>query len=218
MPAAPAVRAVIFDMDGVLFEGRNFWLDLHRRYGGDVSTALELVDRYLATDYDTLAGKVAGELWCGNAAEPYETLVQERQYQPGVHETFAFLREHGIRTAIVSSGPDLLARRAQRDLSIDVVRANGIEIRDGRLTGGATVQVHDGKKDEVGREVMQELGVDPAETAAIGDSDSDVPLAKIVGLPIAYDATSKQLDEVARVRLQHGELPRLREIIGPPHS
>ena len=48
------IELVIFDMDGVIFEGRNFWLDLHRRYSTEVE-ALELAERYLKSDYETLA-------------------------------------------------------------------------------------------------------------------------------------------------------------------
>lgn len=211
--AAP-VAAVIFDMDGVVFEGKNFWLDLHRRYGGDVAEARALVDRYLATDYGTLAEVVVGKLWRGKPAEPYLDLVSERRYQPGVRETFSALRARGIGTAIVSSGPDLLARRAQRDLGVDAVRANGIEIADGCITGDARIAVPDGEKGEVGVAVTRELGVDLAEVASVGDSESDVDLAERVGMPISYDSSSERLLEVARHRLRHGELPRLLEVVG----
>jgi phosphoserine phosphatase len=206
------IRAVIFDMDGVLFEGRNFWLDLHRRYGTDVE-GLRLADRYLTSDYATLAAKVAGQLWRGRPAKVYESLVQQRRYQPGVNELFGFLREHGVRTAIVSSGPDLLAARAQRDLAIDLVRANGLEIHDGRLTGRTFIRVSDTGKAKVGLEVMRELGVHADQTAMVGDSESDAELAALVGLAIAYDSDSDRLKTVAQHHLRRGELLQVREIL-----
>lgn len=211
--AEPPIRAVIFDMDGVIFEGRNFWLDLHRRYGGDVGEARALLDRYLTSDYGTLAEVIVGRLWKGKPAAPYLDLVEGRRYQPGVQETFERVHELGLATGLISSGPDLLARRAQRDLGIDTIRANGIEIVDGVLTGRATVRVPDGEKDRVGREVMAELDVAAAETAAVGDSSSDVPFAEQVALPIAYDSSSDRLDLLARHRLAHGELPRLPQVL-----
>lgn len=211
--AEAPIRVVIFDMDGVIFEGRNFWLDLHRRYGGDVDEARALLNRYLETDYGTLAELIVGRLWKGKPAAPYLELVEERRYQPGVRETFERIRELGLATGLVSSGPDLLARRAQRDLGIEVIRANGIEIAGGSLTGQAKVQVPDGEKDRVGLEVMAELHAGPAETAAVGDSSSDVPLAERVALPIAYDSHSDRLDRLARHRLAHGELARLPQML-----
>lgn len=207
------VRAVIFDMDGVVFEGRNFWMDLHRRYGGDISTAHDLTSRYLKSSYETLAEVVVGELWRGKSAEPYLELVNERRYQPGVSETFQALRERGVKTAIISSGPDLLAERAQHDLGVDAFRANGIEIENGRLTGAARIAVPDGEKGTVAADLLGELGVDPAEAAAVGDSDSDIPTLKLVGTPIAYASRSPTLARIARCSFHHGELPRLLEVI-----
>ena len=207
------VRAVIFDMDGVVFEGHNFWLDLHTRFGGDADEARELLDRYLENDYATLAEEIVGRLWKGKPAAPYLSMVEERRYQPGVEETFGRLRDLGVATALVTSGPDLLALRAQRDLGIATIRANGLEVANGVLTGRAKIGVPDGEKGRVVLEVMRELGVEPAEAAAVGDSSSDVQMVEQVGVPIAYDSRSERLSAIARHRLSHGELPRLPEIV-----
>jgi phosphoserine phosphatase len=212
-PTLASVRAVIFDMDGVLFEGRNFWLDLHRRYGGDVAEAKKLLDHYVESDYDTLADKIVGELWRGKPAAPYIELVAERRYQPGAEETVAALRKRSILTAIVTAGPDLLAVRAQRELGIDLVRANGVVIRDDKLTGETQVVVRDAEKGAVGLDVLRELGVDPAAAASVGDGDADAYLARLVGTPIAYDSSSQRLLGAVRHCLRHGELRRVLEIV-----
>ena len=136
-------------MDGVLFEGRNFWLDLHRCYGTE-EAGVAAADAHLATDYDVLAELVVGQLWRGRLAQPLLDLVEARQYQRGVAAVMTALNERGIATAIVSSGPELLALRAQRELRIDVVRANGLEIAHGRLTGNARIHVPDADKAAVG--------------------------------------------------------------------
>lgn len=207
------IEAVVFDMDGVLFEGRNFWMELHVRLGGSAEDARSLLDRYLESDYALLAEEIAGRRWRGKAAEPYLELVAERRYQPGAAETIAFLRETGIATAIVSSGPDLLAERARLELGVDAVRANGLEVRDGRITGATTIRVPDAEKAAVALDVLGELGVGAEHAAAIGDSEADVALAERVALPIAYDSSSERLTSVAGHVLTHGELYRVREIV-----
>jgi phosphoserine phosphatase len=208
----PRVRAVLFDMDGVLFEGHNFWLDLHKAYGTDVA-GLELAEQYLRSNYEALAARVGEELWRGKPAATYEELVAARQYQPDVEEVFTFLHRHQVRTAIVSSGPDLLAARARADLGLDVVRANGLQVENGLLTGRVTLRVSDTEKDRVGREVLEELDVTPAQAAAVGDSESDAPIATLVALAVAYDSKSEALNNVATYRLRHGELGRLSDIL-----
>src|SRR5574339_42089 len=97
------LRAVVVEMDGVLFEGENFWLDLHREYGTE-REATELGSRYRSSAYGRLARITAEELWRGRPAEPYLRLVEERRYHPGVAELFALLRDADVRTVLVSSG------------------------------------------------------------------------------------------------------------------
>jgi phosphoserine phosphatase len=206
------INAVVFDMDGVLFEGRNFWLDLHHRYGTEVE-GVDAAERYMASNYATLAELVVGELWRGRSAAPFLELIRERRYQPGVRAVVAGLQARGISTVIVSSGPELLALRAQRDLGFDIVRANAVEIRNGRLTGASTIHVPDGAKELVGLSVLANLHVPAGRAASIGDTGSDVPLARRVGMAIAYDSASADLDEAADYHLRHGQLTRLLSLV-----
>ncbi len=213
MSSAPAIDLVLFDMDGVIFEGRNFWLDLHRVYGTD-REGVRLADRYLADDYAELARRVAGELWKGRPAAPFERLVAERRYQPGVRRLMEVLRPSPLATAIVSSGPLALAERARRELGFDEIRANRVETEAGVLTGRTTIQVPDGEKKRVGLEVIARLGATPARTAFVGDSDSDAPLAAAVGLPIAYNSRSQRLLAVAEHVLAYRQLGRVAALVG----
>ncbi len=203
---------VLFDMDGVIFEGKNFWLDLHHAYG-TVEEGLALAERYLGADYDTLAVQVAGRLWKGRPAAPYWDLVQRRAYQPGVREVFSYLHENGLLSGIVSSGPAHLADRAMRDLGLDAVRANRLLFDGDRLSGEVEVQVRDHGKLSVALSLMEELGVSSTATAYVGDSDSDVELAAAVALPVAYDTVSPRLRDVCQHVLNHGELPLLTNLL-----
>jgi phosphoserine phosphatase len=207
-----AIDLVVFDMDGVLFEGHNFWLELHQKYGTE-KAGLELASRYLTSDYNTLAILVARDLWKGKPASVYNSMVKERVYQPGVKEVFAYLKNENIPTAILSSGPYDLALRAQRDLGINEVLANRLSIEDGRLTGEVEVMVRDHDKQEIGRKVIARFETTPSNTAFVGDSDPDIGLAEIVGLPVAYNSESAALNRVCRYVLRYGELKGLISIV-----
>lgn len=206
------IALVLFDMDGVIFEGRNFWLDLHRRFGTE-REALALAQRALQSDYEWLARYTVEHLWKDRPAAPLLELVAARRYAAGISEVCLSLRAHRIMTAIVSSGPIELAERARRDLGIDEFRANRVLIADGRIAGAVEVAVSDPGKLRVGLDVIAQLGCTPDRTAFIGDSDSDAALAAAVALPIAYDSASEQLDRAARHHLRRGELAKLLDLI-----
>lgn len=186
------IELAIFDMDGVIFEGNNFWLDLHLAYG-TAEAGVALAERFIGSDYGRLAGLVAGRLWKGREATPFDRLVAARRYEDGAFELFDFLKTEEIPTAIISSGPEQLARRAQRDLAIDEVRANHVITANGRITGATEINVPDAEKLRVGLEVMDKFGTSPARTMFVGDSDSDAALANLVALGIAYNTKSESL-------------------------
>lgn len=212
-PESGSLQAVVFDMDGVIFEGENFWLDLHREYGTE-RQALQLAERYLTADYALLARVTAKRLWRGRPAAPYFRLVAERRYQPGAADLFARLRQAGLRTVIVSSGSDLLAARAKRELGVDEVAANGLGVRDGRISGELFLRVSDADKTPVAERLLALVGITPDHAAAVGDSASDVGVARAVALPIAYNSRSPELLDVASHVLHYGDLLELADIVG----
>jgi len=203
---------VIFDMDGVIFEGTNFWLELHERYGTE-RQGLKLARKYMNSNYKLLARHVVGGLWKGKPAWVYRTMVDKRVYQPGVREVFEFLHRNRIRSAIVSSGPHELASRAQQELGIEEVWANRLGVENDVISGQVETMVPDGEKDRIGLKVMAKMGVDPSRVAFVGDSESDVGLAKKVALPIAYNSESKMLNRLCKYKLKYGELTKLIDIL-----
>src|SRR3954454_3646087 len=144
MSSVAAVDLVIFDMDGVIFEGRNFWLDLHHAMGTEAE-AWRLWVAYGKHDYRRLAAITAEKIWVGRSPSLFEDLTTSRRYVDGAAEVVAWLRQRAVRTAIVSSGPLQLAERARRELGIDVIRANHVAIVDGTFAGTVDLHVDDSR-------------------------------------------------------------------------
>jgi len=205
-----SLRLALFDMDGVIFQGKNFWLDLHRELG-----TLEEGERhtrsYLGSDYARLVAEVVGRMWKGKPADAYHRLVAARQYEPGVRQTFRRLPP-GLATGLVTSGPRDLAERARRDLGLDIIFSNELVIRDGRISGEFHAAVSDNKA-EIASELIAELGIDFSQVLFVAEGENDVDLARLVGVPVAYDASTPAILELARYVLARGELPRLVEIV-----
>jgi len=200
------IELVIFDMDGVIFEGQNFWLDLHRAMGTE-KEAWRLWRNLAKTDYVRLSRITAEKLWRHKSADGLWRLIRDRKPVAGISQVFGYLQANAIKTAVVSSGPYQLAERAQRMYGVDLIRANRLEIgADGTFTGQVEVQVDENHKDTVAQELMNALGIPADSTAMIGDSHSDAAMARVVGLPIAYDAEDKKLLKNCPVHLSRGRL------------
>ncbi|MBR9675442.1 HAD-IB family phosphatase, partial [Candidatus Woesearchaeota archaeon] len=129
------VRLVCFDMDGVIFESINFWMEVHKKLG-TYEEGVSLTKEFLKTDYQRLVDEVVGRLWKGKNADAYYELVNTTKYVKGVGEVFKTLKEEGYLTAIISAGSLDLAKRAQNNLGIDYIYANELIIEDNIIIGG----------------------------------------------------------------------------------
>lgn len=202
----------LFDMDGVIFRGKNFWLELHRIYG-TAERGLELAERLMQTDYRLMSQITVEDMWKDLSAVPFLEMVKERRYERGAPELIQYLQSRNFKTGIVSSGPLQLAHRAQRELGLDEVRANLVDIKDSKIAGTVEVNVEDNDKQRVGLEMITLLGGDPKQTLYIGDQNSDSRLADQVGLSIAYNSNDTVLNETANHVLLSGRLCDAIEII-----
>jgi len=99
------------------------------------------------------------------------------------------LKSYGFKTAILSGGFSYFGHYLQKELGMDYVYANQLEIVDGVLTGGYLGDIVDGnKKAEYLKEIAQKEGIDIGQTIAVGDGANDLQMLNIAGLGIAFHA------------------------------
>lgn len=202
-------KLIIFDMDGVIFEGKNFWLELHKLMGTE-KQAWQLWNGLGKKDFQELSNITAMKLWRNKSSSTFKKLINERKPAEGIDAVFAYLHANNIKSAIVSSGPYQLAERAVELFGIDVIRANKLEIgKNEYFTGNVDVQVDENNKDIPAMEIMKKLGAIPDTTAMIGDSISDSMIAKVVSLPVAYDTLDEDLLSKCKYRLKAGEISKV---------
>ena len=99
------------------------------------------------------------------------------------------LKKYGFKTAILSGGFTYFGHYLQKELGMDYVYANQLEIKDGVLTGGYLGEIVDGnKKAEYLKEIAIKEGIDISQTIAVGDGANDLPMLNLAGLGIAFHA------------------------------
>lgn len=184
-------KIVVFDMDGVIFREKNFWLRVHLALGTK-DKGIYFTNQYLKSDYTKLVREVL-KLWKGRPAAPYLSLVKRLRYTPGVKATFRKLKKEGYYIVVISSGSRLLLQRASRELPIDKGYANELVIKKGKIAGIYKQTVQYDNKVPILKQVCEELNVPMKKVIAVGDSENDIPLFKKVGLSIAFRPISQKV-------------------------
>lgn len=130
------------------------------------------------------------KLLAGLDESALQRVIDERlQLNPGALEWIASCQQHGIKTMLVSGGFDFFAERVQAMTGLDYVRANSLEIIDGKLTGNLLGKIVDAQaKADFLTQLGQELGLKKDQIIAIGDGANDLKMMSAAGAGIAYHA------------------------------
>ena len=150
-----------------------------------------------------------------------EVYSQRLQLNPGAETLVAACKKAGLKVLLVSGGFTFFTDRIRDRLGIDFARSNVLEVESGancgQLTGRLVEQpwgdICDGaEKRRTLLEVASLLGIDLAETIAMGDGANDLPMMAVAGLSVAYQAKPK-VREQAMVAINAGGLDRPLEIL-----
>lgn len=113
------------------------------------------------------------------------------QYINGTKETFESLKQKGFIVAVITGSFKNLANRAIRDLKIDHTFAACEYFFDDKTEELSHYNLlpcdYEGKVDFM-RLLMREHGLKKEECAFVGDGVNDIPLAREVGLSVAFNA------------------------------
>ncbi len=183
------LKLVAIDMDGTLVDVASSWAAIHHHFQDHNGDGLR----------DFLAGKIDDHefirsdvrIWHRHAPDltidDLEAILDRVPLMPGAATLISGLRARGARTAIVSGGIDLLARRIARELGIDLSLANGFRVDEaGRLTGEGIVRVPIYGKEGVLAGLQHQLGIRVEETASVGNSEIDVGMFRRSRVGVAF--------------------------------
>jgi phosphoserine phosphatase len=214
-------RLIAFDMDSTLINIEcvdEIAAAVGRK--AEVAAITEAAMRGEIADYkDSLRRRVA--LLAGAPESALQRVYDERlQLNPGVETFVAACRAAGLKTLLVSGGFSFFSERIRQRLMLDFARANTLGVAHGRLTGTLFDRpwgdIVDGEeKKRVLLEVIELMGIEPAQAIAVGDGANDLPMMQAAGLSIAFHG-KPAVRERAMVSIESGGMERALELLRPP--
>ena len=132
----------------------------------------------------------------------------------GAHRLIKSLRHFGYKTCLISGGFQEVGDYFANELGIDYVRANRLEIVNGKFTGKVEGEIIDAdKKAELLEDISAKEGISLAQTIAVGDGANDLPMLSKAGLGVAYRA-KPVVKEQAKHAISHFGLDAILYLIG----
>jgi phosphoserine phosphatase len=126
----------------------------------------------------------------GLDASALDKVFEERlELTLGAHEMLHAMKVAGLRTVLVSGGFTYFTERLQKELELDVTRANLLEVVDGKLTGRVIGDIVDADaKKAMVESQSAALGVPTSAAIVIGDGANDLQMMSVAGLSVAFRA------------------------------
>ena len=181
-------RLVVMDVDSTLIQDEV--IDLLAERAGVLDEVSDITERAMRGDIDfaeSLRQRVS--LLEGLPAEALAETARRVRLTPGARTLCRTLHRLGFRVCLVSGGFEEVITPIAKQLEVDGLRANALEIRDGRLTGHVVGDIVDreGKREAL-EGFAREFGIPLARTIAIGDGANDLDMLEAAGLGIAFNA------------------------------
>jgi len=211
------LKLVALDMDGTLVDVPSSWRVVHDHFDDHNDDGLRMFLANQIDDHEFIRMDV--RVWWKHrpdlSIDDLERILADVPLMPGAGTLIDGLHKRGARTAIVSGGLDVLAKRIAGELGVEIVLANGVRVdSEGLLTGDGIVRVPIHGKEKVLAALQDQLGVDPEETASVGNSEIDVGLFRRSRVGVAFLPEDEVVKKAATRVVTERNLARVLDAIG----
>jgi phosphoserine phosphatase len=190
------VQLAAFDMDGTVLEHNSSWVAIHKHFGTEHKGAASLrLYTEGKIDYREFMRRDIGSWPKGVTNGEIRDILSGYRIRREAPEVFDELRSRGIRTALVTSGIDMLAQEVARELGIDHWLANALKFdRNGILLPQGIGRVDPTRKDVAYKKLLAKIRIPPRRTIAVGDTIYDLAFLKSAGLGFMLAHTTRVPD------------------------
>ena len=195
-------RIVFFDIDGTLTHGVSSGAYLANLLGhGKLMEAAEEAYARGEIDNDEVC-RVDAAGYAGHSTEELFGMLENMPLVDGVARAVEAVHASGGEAHIASLTWGVVAAYLCERYGFDGYVGSELEVEDGVCTGSVTLALESEGKCAYACELCMKYGVDLDACIAIGDSRSDIPLFKLVGTSVAFNATEEA--ERAATYAYHG--------------
>lgn len=204
---------VVLDVDSTLIE--NEVIELLAEHAGSLAEVAEITRRAMNGELDfeeSLKARVA--TLAGLPESVFQRVGESVAVTAGVPELIAGVHASGGFVAVVSGGFHEVLDPVASRLGLNRWLANRLEIADGRLTGRLEGAVIDGQAKAAALvSWATEFDIPVSQTIAVGDGANDLPMMRIAGLAVGFDAKAPVRD-VAGVLIDERDLSAVLPLLG----
>ena len=205
-------KLIVFDVDGVL---------LDNKLGGlkDVLVILGKEKEVREIDEEYQRRKFSGPWGLAELADLYKDFSEEKlkeiatkycqaNLMNGAKEVVEEIRNKGCLVGALSSNPQFIMEALKKILSLNFSQGTELEFKNGIATGRISKKVDRYGKAEILKEKIEELNLGKEEVVVIGDSLTDLAMAKKAGKFIAFNA-KEEVKNQADVIIKEKDLRKI---------
>ena len=179
-------RLILFDVDSTLIKQEV--IDLLADKSGHGNEVQQITARAMRGEIDfaqALFKRVS--LLEGLPESVFTEVLSQISFAEGFDELFSYLRKNGFLVGAVSGGFHNVLDKLFAKLQLDFLKANVLEVVDGKLTGKITAAPVDRlAKAQALREFAALHKIELENTVAVGDGANDIEMIELAGLGVSY--------------------------------